>query len=179
MRPEGAMNTVHGTMLGLVIAMGSLCGAAQETRIPFRQIERDAQLSARVGVPENEAALNHADGMLAESSSSAGSVFEAPVYKAPRTLTRGFILLNGMHLGVAMLDMAMTQHCIADHHCVEGNPLMPSSMGGQLALNFAFVGSGTYISYKLKKNESRLWVLSPTIGIVAHTVGAASGFAHF
>jgi hypothetical protein len=173
------MNTVHGTILGLAIAMGSLLSSAQETKIPFRQIERDAQLSARLAVPDSEAAINHADGMVGESSSSAGSVFVAPVYKAPRTLSRGFFLLNGIHLGMATLDMAMTQHCIADHHCVEGNPLMPSSMGGQLALNFAFVGYGTYVSYKLKKNESRLWVLSPAIGIVAHTVGAASGFAHF
>jgi hypothetical protein len=72
----------------------------------------------------------------------------------------------------------MTQHCLADHHCVEANPLMPSSAGGQLGVDFATVGLGALASYRMKKDDSKLWVLSPAVGIVAHTLGVATGFAH-
>ena len=48
MRLESAMNKVHGTMLGLAIVMGGFLSTAQETRIPFKQIKRDAQLSTVV-----------------------------------------------------------------------------------------------------------------------------------
>ena len=173
------MNAIKGTVLGLMLAMWSSACSAQNTTIPFRQIERDAQLSARVEVPNNEVVINHADGMLGSSSSSSIVLVPLEAPRPPRTLSPGFLALNGIHLGVAIFDIEMTQHCIADHHCREGNPLMPSSHVGQLSVNFALVGWGTFISYRLKKNESRLWVLSPIIGIAAHTVGVASGIAHY
>jgi hypothetical protein len=53
---------------------------------------------------------------------------------------------------------------------------MPASHAGQLGVNFALVGYSTFISYRLKKKESRLWILSPIMGISAHTIGVASGF---
>jgi hypothetical protein len=80
---------------------------------------------------------------------------------------------------MAVLDVELTQHCIANHHCVEGNPLMPSSHAGQLGINFALVGYGAFVSYKLKKQDRKLWVLSPTAGIAAHTLGVATGIAHW
>ena len=175
------MNAVQGTMLSVAIALSGLACSAQDTTIPFRQIERNAQtpqLSASAAVPENEAAVGHAYGMLSGSSSSAGFVLVPPAAKSPRTLSAGFLLLNGLHLGMAVFDVEMTQHCIANHHCVEGNPLMPSSQAGQLSVNFAIVGLGTLASYKLKKQDSKLWLLSPTVGIAAHAAGVATGFAH-
>jgi len=111
--------------------------------------------------------------------SSSGFVFVPPRARSPRTLSPGFFLLNGLHLGMAVFDVEMTQHCIADHHCVEGNPMMPSSQAGQLGMNFALVGYGAFISYELKKRDNKLWRLSPVVGISAHTVGVASGFAHY
>jgi hypothetical protein len=80
---------------------------------------------------------------------------------------------------MAVFDVGMTQHCIADHHCREGNPLMPSSLAGQLSVDFAYVGYGTFVSYRLKKHRNRLWLLSPAVGIAAHAVGVESGFAHY
>jgi hypothetical protein len=141
------------------------------------------------------------------SSSSAGFVFVPLAAKAPRTLSPGFFmvhglylgmavldvemtqhcianhhcvffLVHGLHLGLAVLDVELTQHCIANHHCVEGNPLMPSSHAGQLGINFALVGYGAFVSYKLKKQDRKLWLLSPTVGIAAHSVGVATGIAH-
>jgi uncharacterized membrane protein len=55
---------------------------------------------------------------------------------------------------------------------------MPTSQAGALGVSLALVGSGTYISYKLKKQETKMWMLSPMVGIVAHTIGVATGFAH-
>ena len=175
------MNAVQGTMLSLAIALSALACSAQDTTIPFRQIERNAQnpqLSASAALPENEAAVGHAYGMLSGSSSSAGFVLVPPVAKAHRTLSKGFFLLNGMHLGMAVFDVEMTQHCIANHHCVEGNPLMPSSQAGQLGVNFAAVGLGAFFSYKMKEQDNGMLVLSPAVGIAAHAVGVATGFAH-
>ncbi len=175
------MNAIEGTVLSLAIALSGLACTAQDTPIPFRQIERNAlnpQLSASVTVPENEAAVGHPYGMLSGSSSSAGFVSIPQTPRTPRTLSKGFLILNALHLGMAVFDVEMTQHCIANHHCVEGNPLMPSSQAGQLGVNFAFVGLGAFTSYKMKEQDSNLWVISPTVGIAAHAVGVATGFAH-
>lgn len=177
------MNAAKAAMLSSAMVLCGLACSAQETTIPIRQIDRDAQnlqLSANATVPENESAVGHSYGVLSGSSSSSGFVFVPPrVARAPRTLSPSFFVLNGLHLGMAVFDVEMTQHCIADHHCVEGNPLMPSSLAGQLSVNFALVGYGTFISYRLKKQESKLWSISPSIGIAAHTVGVASGFVNY
>jgi len=36
-----------------------------------------------------------------------------------------FFPLNGIQVGMAVLDVEMTQRCIARHHCRETNPVMP------------------------------------------------------
>ena len=173
------MNIWWGRLLCLVTGMGSIAGSAQSARIPFRQIAKDAQLSVRVAVSTTESAANDTYEMSSGSSASASFVLPPPVYKPPRTLTRGYFVINGLHLGMAAFDVGMTQHCLADHHCREGNPLMPSSLAGQLSIDFAFVSSGALISYKLKKEESKAWWLSPAIGTVAHAAGVASGFVNY
>lgn len=173
------MNTLHGAMLGLAIAMGGLVCFPQEATIPFRQIGRDAQLSAKLTVPATDAEISHAYELPSRPSNAEGYVFVPRATIAPRTLSDGFFLTNGLHLGMSIFDVAMTQHCIADYHCREGNPLMPSSLAGQLSVNFAYVGYGTFMSYRLKKHGSKLWLLSPAVGIAAHTVGVASGLAHY
>jgi len=172
------MNAVNGTMLCLSVAMGALACSAQDATIPIKQLERDGQLSAKLATLDGEAALSHSNGVPSGSSSAAGFVLVPPAYKAPRTLSRGFFLMNGLHLGMTAFDVAMTQLCIADHHCREGNPLMPSSLAGQLSVDFAYVGWGTFVSYRLKRHGSKLWWLSPTAGIASHAVGVASGIAH-
>ena len=172
------MNGTQGAMLSLAIALVSLACPAQTTTVPFKQIQQDAQLSARAAVPPNEAAVGHAYGMVSGSSSSAGFVFVPPTPKTPRTISPGFLVLNGLHLGMAVFDVEMTQHCIANHRCVEGNPLMPSSQAGQLTVALASVSSFTFISYRLKKRGNRMWRAAPIAGIAAHTVGVASGFRY-
>jgi hypothetical protein len=83
-----------------------------------------------------------------------------------------------MHLAMGLLDVGLTQRCIADHQCSEGNPLMPSSLAGQLSVNLAYVGYAAFFSYNLKKRHSRLWWISPTSGIATHSVGVVTGLMH-
>jgi hypothetical protein len=178
MRMEDGMNTVHGMILGLAIAIGGLACSAQDAKIPFRQIAQNAQLSATATVPGNETGVSHSYEMPRGSLSTSGFVFVPPASKKPRTLSTGFFLINGLHLGMAALDIGMTQHCIADHHCREGNPMMPSSLSGQLGVDFALVGWGGFVSYRMKKQENKAWWFSPVVGIAAHAAGVATGFAH-
>ena len=76
---------------------------------------------------------------------------------------------------MAAFDFAMTQHCIADHHCQERNPLIPSLLAGRLDAGLALDGYWAVVSYELKKRDSDLWPFSPAIGMATHTVGIATG----
>jgi hypothetical protein len=171
------MKLTHRIILGSAISLVALGCQAQNLAVPLRQIEREARdpvLSAKAAMIENPSARTASDAAYAEPLASTGFVQPAATQKT-RTLSTGYYLLNGLHLGMAILDVEMTQHCIANHHCTEGNPLMPSSQAGQLGVNFALVGYGSFLSYKLKKHDSKLWILSPTVGIAAHTLGFATG----
>src|SRR5665213_3100148 len=84
-RLEANMNAVQCTMLGLTIAMGGLACSAQDAKIPFRQIEKDAQLSASATVPASEAAVSHSYEMSSGASTSASFVFVPPTPPRPRT----------------------------------------------------------------------------------------------
>ena len=77
------MNAVQCTMLGLTIAMGGLACSAQDAKIPFRQIEKDTQLSASATVPASEAAVSHSYEMSSGSPTSAGFVLVPPHQLAP------------------------------------------------------------------------------------------------
>lgn len=172
------MSTVRGGFLCAMMA-GSFIGcSAQNPTIPFKQIERNAQLSARTEMAPSVALVGRPAEPAVTTPAASEAVFAPTVYKPPRTLSTGFFLMNGLHLGLAMLDVGLTQHCIANGHCREGNPIMPSSLVGQVAVDSAWVGWGTVISYKLKRDDSRAWWLTPAIGIAAHTAGAASGLVN-
>jgi hypothetical protein len=174
------MNPLRGTILGLAIAWGaSTCSAQQET-IPFEKIAKDAQLSATLTLPGNEASNEfYSSRTLSESSSSSlGFARGNPAPVRRRTLGASFYLLNGLSFGMAALDVELTQHCISTHKCREGNPLIPSSHAGALGISFALVGSGTWASYQMKKHESHIWWIAPISGIAGHAVGVTSGLIH-
>jgi hypothetical protein len=180
------MNTARRTLLGLAIAMVTSTCFAQNATIPFRQLEREAQLTASLAQPGNEtdssslvsSSLNPGIGVMEPSAAGFTRTIPASPVRVPRIVDPKFVLLNGLHLGMAILDVGLTQHCIADHHCREGNPMMPSSLAGQLSVNFALVSYGSFVSYRLKKHRSNLWGLSPAVGISAHAVGVATGIMH-
>ena len=169
------MNKLCRTLLCLfLIAYGLHC-LAQNAKVPFRQIERDAQLTANLNISDRVEALSHSSEAYAAPSASSSSSYMRPSYKQPRVLDSKYLLINGLHLGMAALDIGLTQHCIANHRCREGNPLMPSSLAGQVGMDSALVGSGAFISFRLKKADSKLWWLSPVAGMSAHTAGVLSG----
>jgi hypothetical protein len=177
---EDYMTAVHGRILGLVIVMGSWACSAQEASIPLGQIERDAPLAARLTLPDNVSAHSPFSSSLPSvavpAAISAASFARMPTVTVPRTLDSRYFMLNGMHLAMALLDVEITQRCIANHQFKEGNPMMPSSLGAQLGVDFALVGYGSYVSYKLKKQRSNLWWISPMIGVTTHSVGVGIGF---
>ena len=108
----------------------------------------------------------------------------AAVYNAVRPITlpriadSKFFLMNGLHLGMAVLDVELTQRCIASHQCREGNPVMPSSQAGQLSIGIGFATLGSFTSYWLKRHKSSYWWLPPAGGIAGHAVGIATGLSH-
>ncbi|MFZ0395929.1 MAG: hypothetical protein WBX09_03040 [Terracidiphilus sp.] len=145
--------------------------------IPFDKIEQNSQ-------PQ----LRRASDLVASTTSEGSSSSAIPasaIVTTPRTqsieppvMDRQFFLLNGIHLGMGLLDIGMTQRCVASHQCKEGNPLMPSSMAGQLGVTvglFAYSAGG---SYYLKKHRARAWWIPPISGMATHAVGVASGLAH-
>jgi hypothetical protein len=178
MRREDGMNTVHGALLGLAIAFGGMASSAQEVKVPFRQIELEAQVSAHIGAPAGQSPINRTTEPASAVSSLSGDVLPVPVYKRERTMSASYFLWNGLHLGMASLDVAMTQHCIANRHCREGNPIMPSSLSGQLSIDFSLVSYGAFIGYEVKKRGSKIWWLPSAVGAAAHAAGAATGFVN-
>jgi len=177
------MNKARGTLIVVVIAFAGLTCAAQQAAIPFAQIARNTQLTASLSLPGNDSAAissssSLSPGVVLEEPAMAGFVRVPPV-SVRWALPKSYFLLNGLHLGMAVLDVGLTQHCIATHRCAEGNPIMPSSMAGQLGVGFAFVGYGSWVSHRLMKRGSHMWWISPAAGTATHIVGVASGLAHW
>jgi hypothetical protein len=88
------------------------------------------------------------------------------------------LVLSLAHLGTAVADVELTQHCIARGTCREGNPLMPQSRAGMYSVDFSLVGLATWQSYRAHKRGERLWWLAPTAGIAAHSAGIGTGLQH-
>jgi hypothetical protein len=197
------MGKAHGLALALaLVIVGGACSAQQrpalavQGNIPFQQIQHTAQLQTialldaahatgadAVGNDSSSAALaasalapNATPGPEPATTSWTSTYRPVSPVATTRTLSPSYFLLNGLHLGMAVFDVEMTQHCIADHHCKEGNPLMPSSQVGQLSVSFGTFGYAAVTSYWLRKRHSRLWWIAPSTGIAAHSVGVASGF---
>ena len=169
------MNKLNAALLGMSVAGSMSICSAQGSKIPFMQLEHDARVSAKLMVPDSEAAVSRSNEAYSLPPAFSASLYVQPTYKQPRTADSKFFLVNGLHLGWAALDIGMTHHCIANHHCREGNPIMPTSWGPQVAINAVFVSTSALISYHLKKQSSKAWWLSPVIGASAHTAGAITG----
>jgi hypothetical protein len=163
---------------------------AQQPRIPLGQIQQSAQSTAPAPAP-NSPPENMSSQSPTELSSSAAPSFssqaawlhpqENPAVQGlrnPRVVNTSFLLLNSLHLTLALVDVEESQHCIDQHTCVEANPLMPSSHAGKLALNLGMVAYAASASYYLKKHTSGFWWLPPLAGIGFHSGGVASGIAH-
>ncbi|MBV8632571.1 MAG: hypothetical protein JOZ83_16715 [Silvibacterium sp.] len=158
--------------LALAIVAGTSSCKAQQTFGPL-----SATPGLRLTSYSNAGLLP--SGLHFKTASPTTIVAVPPAIPGPsRTADSRYFLVNGSFLGMAVFDVEMTQHCIADRHCREQNPLMPSSHAGQLGLNLGLVAGVSGASYWLKKHRSSLWWLPSATGIAAHSAGVASGFEH-
>jgi len=184
------MNKAICTTL-VLIGAGCMLAHSQQATTTINQLQMKSQLQtlraasdpsgdvAMLGFPAG-ASASSASSLPAYSSSSAGAIYEIPVPQdRHRVFDRGFLLMNTAHLALAMLDVEMTQHCIGDHTCREANPLMPSSQAGMIGVSLGLFSYTTSASYYLKKHQSKIWWLGPTVGIGAHAVGLVSGIQHY
>jgi hypothetical protein len=180
---EDSMDKVFGSVLGVAIAFGGWACSAQEALIPFDKIARNTQFSAELTMPAGENSSNayssSSSPTVAPLEPAMASFVRVPPVKYHRPFMSGFFLLNGLEAGMAVLDVETTHHCIADHHCQEGNPLMPSNQAGALGVNLGLVAYSTFVSHKLKKHGNKFWWIAPVAGISSHGVGVASGLAHW
>jgi hypothetical protein len=174
------MKAAYSLVLGLAIAItGGSCSAQNmnmpSANMPIMKLDLAPAKDQATAQPFRDFS---GETYFIPPSASSSIVVSRPYPTSPRTADTKFFLLNGIHLGMAVFDVEMTQRCIANHRCHETNPLMPSSQAGQLGINFALVGSGSLASYWLKKHQSRLWWLPPATGAAAHSYGVATGFEH-
>jgi hypothetical protein len=155
---------------------GQNCAAQQ---LPLAPEPQTASVQPRVKL-----ALSLSAAPVSYSSSATPAFVPSSSYNVirqthnPPIADKKYFLINGLHLGMAVLDVELTQRCIASHQCREGNPLMPSSQAGQLSVNIGYVALGAFASYELKKRRSQFWWLAPAGGIAGHLAGAATGLSH-
>jgi len=178
--------------MGVAILMSSFASLAQQSRIPFEQMQREARLSATRAPSNSDAAsLSFPVSAPGGSSSAAASLptppasgstitgfKRVPAGRGARVLDAKYLLLNGQHLVLALADIEMAQRCIDEHTCKEANPLMPSSPAAKLSVNLGIFAYATGTSYYLKKHGCRWWWAPPVAGIGIHAAGVASGIRH-
>ena len=124
------MRPAYFATLACCLAMNGVLAHSQDVPVPLDKLQGDMRMQVLV------AADSPADALVNGASISAlrerGLIAMHPMAPVQRRVIDGrFLLLNGAHLGMAMFDVEMSQHCIAERKCVEGNPLMPSSQAGQ------------------------------------------------
>jgi hypothetical protein len=116
---------------------------------------------------------------FAQGMPAAGEAVPPAPAPARPGMDRKLIGVTALHFGLAMLDVAATQHCIRDGHCREGNPIMPSSAWGSAAAASANVAFGFGVSFWLRRRGDGRWWVPPAAGIGAHAVGIATALAHW
>ena len=82
-----------------------------------------------------------------------------------------FWLANGAHAGAAIADVEITQHCLANGTCREGNPLMPSNRVGAYSMAAGIVIIQAAMAHSVRKQGDSRWWIVPMMGVSAHGVG--------
>ena len=162
--------------LGLVIMASACPGFAQEASGPLPSAPTPQLGPHLASYDAGSTALRQPPSPIASTRSAVSFRPASPINA--RTADSKFLLLNGSLLAMAAFDVEMTQRCLADHHCRERNPLMPSSQAGQLSLNLGLIAGVSGASYWLKRHRSGAWWFPSTTGIAAHMAGAVTGIEH-
>ncbi len=171
------MNRAVLAALAISISVGSVRTYSEEAAIAAAQLPEEPQPQVLLAAMTPAEALP-ASPMPFAYSSSAIHTTPPPSPVRSRVFDRRYVLLNVVNLAMTVLDIGMSQNCIAAKKCRESNPMMPSSRSGQISVSVALFTYSAGSSYFLKKRKSRVWYVAPIMGIATHTVGFASGMSH-
>ncbi len=114
------------TAVALSLATSAILSHSQDLVPTRNQLPTAPQAQTLTATIDPGRALN--SGTLRStysSSSSLASIIQKPPASPvhTRVFDRKYILLNGAQMGLAILDVDMTQHCIANGTCREAIPL--------------------------------------------------------
>ena len=176
------MKLLCRTSACFALTLSGLCCSAQQTAIRFPAFEESptylASDEGTNGIPSTSpTVVSKSSGSATAVMMMTGSV-HAPAVVAHRSIGLSVFVVNMIQISAAGLDIAMTHRCIAGRTCKEGNPMMPSSLGGQVGVDVALISYSAFVSCRMKKRGSRMWWLSPMVGTAAHIVGAASSIRY-
>ncbi len=94
----------------------------------------------------------------------------------PRTADRNYWLLTGVAVGLTVADIELTQHCLHQGTCHEGNPLVPTTNRAKLyPLQLGLTAAQSYLAYRLKRKGSKAWWLPQLSLSASHAVGVGFG----
>ena len=93
-----------------------------------------------------------------------------------RSFCLPYWLLTGVAVGLTVADIELTQHCLHQGTCHEGNPLVPTTNQAKLyPLQFGLTVVQSYLAYRLKKKGSKAWWLPQFSLSASHAVGVGFG----
>jgi hypothetical protein len=84
-------------------------------------------------------------------------------------------ILTAITLGVTVVDVELTQHCLANGLCREGNPLLPSNRGKVYAIQLPLAIGVSYIGHRWHKDGFKYWWVPQAAVIAGHGVGIGFG----
>jgi hypothetical protein len=96
--------------------------------------------------------------------------------KSSAVVDAKFVTMSALAMGLTIVDIEMTQHCLGNGTCQELNPLMPHSRAGMYAVNIPVNAAAMYLSYRLKAAGHKSWWIAPLAISGAHAVGAGITF---
>ncbi len=158
-----------------------LAQSQRAARMPAKRMPSEFQL-ARLTFSEDFSRrylMAHSSPEPSTAASSSAGFTRAPAVRSSGTFDARYVWLNGVQFSLAFADIETTQHCINEHTCKEGNPLMPSSQAGKISVSLGFAAFTAVASYRLKMHRSKGWWVAPAVSIAGHAVGVASGLAHW
>jgi hypothetical protein len=159
------------------LAIAGILGRSQEKSIPFDKLQGASQEQSMQTEDSPNRVISTAPLPRENSAAERDETRPSQALRS-RLFDSRYLLLNSIHLGIALLDVELTQNCIEEHKCREGNPIMPSSRAGQIGFDLGSVALTAAGSYWARKHNEKIWWIAPAAGIAAHTAGAATGFAH-
>ena len=86
-----------------------------------------------------------------------------------------FWILTAASYASAVADVELTQACLRNGACQEGNPLLPSDRKKLYAIQMGLSTLTSIISYRWMKDDSKYWYVPQVAIIGAHGVGITFG----